>query len=512
MSCTRGGRLFSPLWLCAVVCLMAQLGACNVVLMANSTTLSLDDVEATFTPAVKGSGVNGVIYTVEPLDACSPLRKKAVEGPASPFALIIRGGCQFDDKARNAQSAGFKAMIVYDNEDSGVLVSMAGSSSGIHIYAVFISKNSGEVLKKYSGQSDAELWIIPTYENSAWSIMAISFISLLAMSAVLATCFFVRRHQIRQDTARIPATREFHGMSSQLVKAMPSLIFTKVQEDNCTSSTCAICLEDYSVGQKLRVLPCRHKFHAACVDLWLTSWRTFCPVCKRDARAGTSNPPASESTPLLSSSIQLPAESTALSSFRSIVAASPPRPISRHPSSQSISRTYSNSGIPRTPNPHRCYTNSPAISTSRSNVDLANMSSPWSHTSHLASTHSLGGGHLSPPINIRYTSPHLGYGSPSLYIGSSHISNSAYGSLSYYPGSSGQQYPYLSHRTESGPSLFTMVPQSPQQTQLLHGGESGTSLSAAASTQSLRQAYLQHCPDSDASLSAMTSAQSLPGC
>lgn len=332
------------------------------------------------------------------------------------------------------------------------------------------------------------------------------------MSAVLATCFFVRRHQIRQDTARIPATREFHGMSSQLVKAMPSLIFTKVQEDNCTSSTCAICLEDYSVGQKLRVLPCRHKFHAACVDLWLTSWRTFCPVCKRDARAGTSNPPASESTPLLSSSIQLPAESTALSSFRSIVAASPPRPISRHPSSQSISRTYSNSGIPRTPNPHRCYTNSPAISTSRSNVDLANMSSPWSHTSHLASTHSLGGGHLSPPINIRYTSPHLGYGSPSLYIGSSHISNSAYGSLSYYPGSSGQQYPYLSHRTESGPSLFTMVPQSPQQTQLLHGGESGTSLSAAASTQSLRQAYLQHCPDSDASLSAMTSAQSLPGC
>lgn len=74
-------------------------------------------------PAVKGSGVNGVIYTVEPLDACSPLRKKAVEGPASPFALIIRGGCQFDDKARNAQSAGFKAMIVYDNEDSGVLVS-----------------------------------------------------------------------------------------------------------------------------------------------------------------------------------------------------------------------------------------------------------------------------------------------------------------------------------------------------------------------------------------------------
>jgi hypothetical protein len=137
-------------------------------------------------------------------------------------------------------------------------VTVAGSSSGIHIYAVFVSKASGEVLKKFSGHADVEVWILPTFENSAWSIMAISFISLLAMSAVLATCFFVRRHRIRTDHPRNPEAREFHGMSSQLVKAMPSLIFTKVQEDNCTSSMCAICLEDYNVGEKLRVLPCRH--------------------------------------------------------------------------------------------------------------------------------------------------------------------------------------------------------------------------------------------------------------
>ncbi|VAI88647.1 unnamed protein product [Triticum turgidum subsp. durum] len=471
----RGGRLFL-LWLCAVVCLMARPGACSVVLMANNTTLSFSDVEATFTPEVKGSGLNGVIYTVEPLDACSPLIKKAVEGPASPFALILRGGCQFDDKVRNAQDAGFKAVIVYDNKDLGVLVSMAGSSSGIDIYAVFISKTSGEVLKQYSGQSDA---------------------------------------QMRRDRARIPAAREFHGMSSQLVKAMPSLIFTKVQEDNCTSSTCAICLEDYSVGEKIRVLPCRHKFHAACVDLWLTSRRTFCPVCKRDANAGMSNFPPSESTPLLSSAIPLPAESTALSSFRSMVAASPPRTISRHPSWQSMSRTNSNSSILHIRNPCRCCSNSPAISTSRSSVDLANMSSPWSNTLNLASGHSLGGGHFSPPISIRYSSPQVspfGYRFSGQFVGSPHIPRSENGSPSYYPGSSGQQYPYLRHRTESGPSLFTMVPQSPQQTQLQDGGDSATSLSASASTQSLRQAYLQHCPDSDVSLSTATSAQSLPGC
>lgn len=135
---------------------------------------------------------------------------------------------------------------------------MAGSSVGIHIHAVFISMASGETLQKYVGHAGLELWILPTIDSSAWSIVAISFISLLAISAVLAMCFFVRRNVIRREQHRLPNVREFHGMSSQLVKAMPSLIFTSVVEDNCTSTTCAICLEDYCVGDKLRVLPCRH--------------------------------------------------------------------------------------------------------------------------------------------------------------------------------------------------------------------------------------------------------------
>lgn len=286
----------------------------NVVLMGNNLTLAFDDIEANFAPPVKGSGECGTLFLAEPLDACEPLSNKTIEDSLNqPFLLIVRGGCSFEDKVRRAQSAGFKAAIVYNNDDTD-LVAMAGNSGGISIHAVFISKTSGLKLSMYAGITSLELWIIPSFENSAWSIMAISFISLLAMSAVLATCFFVRRHRIRRDRPQASRVREFHGMSSRLVKAMPSLIFTAVLEDNCTSATCAICLEDYSVGDKLRILPCRHKFHTICVDAWLTSWRTFCPVCKRDARTANGDPPASERTPLLSSNPASMASSTILSS------------------------------------------------------------------------------------------------------------------------------------------------------------------------------------------------------
>ena len=43
---------------------------------------------------------------------------------------------------------------------------------------------------------------------------------------------------------------------------------------------CAICLEDYEAGAVLRMLPCRHQYHAACLDKWLACKAT-CPICQQ---------------------------------------------------------------------------------------------------------------------------------------------------------------------------------------------------------------------------------------
>merc|ERR1719160_440101 len=51
--------------------------------------------------------------------------------------------------------------------------------------------------------------------------------------------------------------------------------------------SCAICLNDFIHGEKLRVLPCdgAHAFHERCLKLWLAR-NPSCPMCREDVRPG----------------------------------------------------------------------------------------------------------------------------------------------------------------------------------------------------------------------------------
>ena len=42
-----------------------------------------------------------------------------------------------------------------------------------------------------------------------------------------------------------------------------------------------MCIDDFEVNDELRVLPCNHMFHKACIDPWLLE-RYTCPLCKRN--------------------------------------------------------------------------------------------------------------------------------------------------------------------------------------------------------------------------------------
>eukprot|EP00331_Platyophrya_macrostoma_P009985 CAMPEP_0176433520 /NCGR_PEP_ID=MMETSP0127-20121128/16076_1 /TAXON_ID=938130 /ORGANISM="Platyophrya macrostoma, Strain WH" /LENGTH=272 /DNA_ID=CAMNT_0017815973 /DNA_START=326 /DNA_END=1144 /DNA_ORIENTATION=- len=78
-----------------------------------------------------------------------------------------------------------------------------------------------------------------------------------------------------------------------------AIALQREKSEPTSNSTCAICFEDYVNKDKLRKLPCSHKFHKDCIDKWLTM-KNNCPVCKgKPVEEPQSNPPANRTTPAL---------------------------------------------------------------------------------------------------------------------------------------------------------------------------------------------------------------------
>jgi E3 ubiquitin-protein ligase RNF13 len=228
----------------------------------------------------------------------------------------------------------------------GWVIAVSGSSDGIYIYAVFVSWLSGESLLQIVGDHDTTCIIQPDFEDAAWSIMAVSFISLVAVSAVLATLFFVRRQQLQHLGTHL-LSRVTSGMSATQVKSLPSIVFQGPGNGSGTAETCAICLEDYEIGEKLRLLPCNHEFHVVCIDRWLMARRPFCPVCKRDARTKLSEPAVSETTPLLAAAAghTLPIPVTSSATQTSMVGSPPDVATQSQSSTPDMSLYFSPQGV-----------------------------------------------------------------------------------------------------------------------------------------------------------------------
>lgn len=73
------------------------------------------------------------------------------------------------------------------------------------------------------------------------------------------------------------------GLKKKALQALPTVSF-EVSDDGggkAGDEECAICLAEFARGDAVRVLPpCGHRFHVACVDVWLVSSST-CPSCRR---------------------------------------------------------------------------------------------------------------------------------------------------------------------------------------------------------------------------------------
>ncbi|EFJ17614.1 hypothetical protein SELMODRAFT_8109, partial [Selaginella moellendorffii] len=69
--------------------------------------------------------------------------------------------------------------------------------------------------------------------------------------------------------------------SRQQIDSMPTITISKDHLRNDEFSSCAVCKDDYAVGNKVRQMPCKHVYHQDCILPWLALHGT-CPVCRYD--------------------------------------------------------------------------------------------------------------------------------------------------------------------------------------------------------------------------------------
>ncbi|KAG8478161.1 hypothetical protein CXB51_027942 [Gossypium anomalum] len=268
----------------------------SAIVVFEPFSISFPDLPAKFARG-NNTAVCGALQVADPSDACTPLRNEFGSNKTGPtrFALIIRGNCSFEEKIRKAQSGGFSAAIVYDDQDRGSLVSMMANPTGIKILAVFVSKSAGEFLKDHAKGEKGECCIYLRPNSKALTIFVICFLSLLVIAAFLVIALMPPR--ILSNWRRRNLVK---SVDSKTVEALPCVAFGSARLSQChTGETCAICLEDYKDGEILKILPCQHDFHSSCVESWLTKWGTFCPVCKHDMITKTAYSEVSEQRPSL---------------------------------------------------------------------------------------------------------------------------------------------------------------------------------------------------------------------
>ncbi|KAK2988042.1 hypothetical protein RJ640_002070 [Escallonia rubra] len=73
------------------------------------------------------------------------------------------------------------------------------------------------------------------------------------------------------------------SMSRDDIEKLPCFDFMGKEKGIGSPVDCAVCLENFNVGDKCRSLPlCDHSFHAQCVDSWLLR-AALCPLCRSSA-------------------------------------------------------------------------------------------------------------------------------------------------------------------------------------------------------------------------------------
>lgn len=141
----------------------------------------------------------------------------------------------------------------------------------------------------------------PQLQTPSWNPLVISLVVFICTAFLVISyykilkqlCCSIRgitfarnqdRRQLINNTNPDDSSIQYysHGLESSIINALPITQFKKKneQEQNTSSTDCAVCLGEFEDGEWLKHLPnCGHAFHSSCIDTWFES-HSNCPLCR----------------------------------------------------------------------------------------------------------------------------------------------------------------------------------------------------------------------------------------
>ncbi|TMW64838.1 hypothetical protein Poli38472_009005 [Pythium oligandrum] len=280
------------------------------------------------------------VIPVTPFHACEPISTDL----SGRIALVQRGDCNFVKKVYNAQRAGAIGVVVMDNaaRDEAphhIIMQKDENATQLTIPGVFVAYRDGERLLHFIrkaapwtpalvtinevGEMPQDRTKYRFWKRAVAYIFLVSVVCALSSGLSIISSFlfgFVGTLWRSRVTRKLPVIHYVPHLQAELLERAlrDAHILDRIvlddddgstpetegntdnmsaavdeNEENTSGESCSICLDDFVVHDRVKVLPCQHFFHVDCIDPWLEFRSGRCPLCKQDAISALDEPPKS---------------------------------------------------------------------------------------------------------------------------------------------------------------------------------------------------------------------------
>ncbi|NXQ93204.1 RNF43 ligase, partial [Sagittarius serpentarius] len=245
-------------------------------------------LEGEFANVAEVTPAEGKLLQSHPLSLCNTSEDEHTE---SGFITIVKleqpdrdpNPClSLANKAKLAGERGARA-ILFDITDDESAADQLRKPRGLSQPVVLIRGHDAELLMGVVNKNREAHVKIEVKEPPAWPDYDVWILLTVVSTVVVIILIFIVRTKCQLN-------RTQDSLQQQTMQAIGQLATRKYQArcrqtsrwdsaSSCSSApVCAICLEEFSEGQELRIISCSHEFHRECVDPWLQQHHT-CPLC-----------------------------------------------------------------------------------------------------------------------------------------------------------------------------------------------------------------------------------------